>query len=389
MGETSERKAGGNERGFVAPGPTKKNRPINILHRFKQLCALHLFIVFLFLPLFWNVYAFTELINSIRNVRNNEVTVRNAVLTVVLCYAFYYWVKDKGAQFRGRYFSQRMRKLPFWKVVFGYFPVKIILSEELIQQSSREVVSAEQREDDPIVSDFHGLPVDRNYLVGYHPHGCFTIGEIGCFATEAAGFSRKFLGLRSWMAVNPAFFRWPIARELAISMGFIGATYNEMRYLLDPERCGEKGNFLVISVGGVSEMLETTKGQYILSLEKRYGFFKLALETGASLIPCVGFGETNLYNTVKAKSGTFLRKMQDRIQERLGYPAFLFYAYGLAPYPKPVYTVVGAPISCEKTVNPSKEQIAELKSRYIEELSRLYRRYKDAYDPQAGELKVT
>ncbi|CAL8071216.1 unnamed protein product [Calicophoron daubneyi] len=134
--------------------------------------------------------------------------------------------------------------------------------------------------------------------------------------------------------------------------------------------------------------METVRNRYILSMSRRNGFFKLALETGASVIPCMSFGETSIYNTIKARKGTYTQKIQDWIQRRLGFPAFLFYANGLAPYPKPINTVVGAPISCDRVMNPTVEQISALKSEYVENLLKLFRRYKNVYDPLAEEVEI-
>ena len=44
-------------------------------------------------------------------------------------------------------------------------------------------------------------------------------------------------------------------------------------------------------VGGAAESLEAFPGQYRLVLRKRKGFIRIALETGASLVPVFSFGE--------------------------------------------------------------------------------------------------
>ena len=47
--------------------------------------------------------------------------------------------------------------------------------------------------------------------------------------------------------------------------------------------------------GGEKEQIITVKGRHRLYLLKRKGFCKIALESGASLVPIYVFGETELY----------------------------------------------------------------------------------------------
>ena len=54
------------------------------------------------------------------------------------------------------------------------------------------------------------------------------------------------------------------------------------------------------------------------------------------------------------------------------------------PFRKPINVVVGAPIPVEKCENPTKEQVAELHSIYIEALRKLY----DDYNPTYGDKNI-
>ena len=50
-------------------------------------------------------------------------------------------------------------------------------------------------------------------------------------------------------------------------------------------------------VGGVPEMMMASKPNEIqLHLSQRKGFVKMAIEAGATLVPCFVFGETETYN---------------------------------------------------------------------------------------------
>jgi hypothetical protein len=52
---------------------------------------------------------------------------------------------------------------------------------------------------------------------------------------------------------------------------------------------------VVLVVGGADEALLSGTKKMRLVLEGRKGFVKMGLETGASLVPCLAFGENNAY----------------------------------------------------------------------------------------------
>ncbi|CAL8071294.1 unnamed protein product [Calicophoron daubneyi] len=316
---------------------------------------------------------------------------RSSVLLVgIICYVAYHWIKDKDTSFRGVYLNKMLRHASFWSNLFNYFPVQMILSDELIEYSQKNQEFSTSGSDDVQGHRcaFSGLPADRNYLLCYHPHGLMGQGALACFGTEAVGFSKVFPGLKPWVAIHPAFFRAPLMREIVLSLGSIAATNNEIRYQLDTEMCGDKGNLVTIVPGGGMEMLESRNDSYTLYLNRRYGIFRLALETGSALIPTISFGETKVYTVIAAKRGTFFRRIQDYFIEMLGVQTFLFYGNGLAPYRRSVNVVVGAPIPCDRVPHPTREQIAELKSNYIKSLTSLFEKYKVFFDPEAGELEM-
>ena len=49
-------------------------------------------------------------------------------------------------------------------------------------------------------------------------------------------------------------------------------------------------------VGGAEESLNARPGIYKLVLKNRKGFVRIAIETGASLVPVFSFGEVEVYD---------------------------------------------------------------------------------------------
>ena len=61
---------------------------------------------------------------------------------------------------------------------------------------------------------------------------------------------------------------------------FAGAVSADKRSLECILNSNEKGNALILFVGGVAEVLKAIPGTYQLILKKRKGFVKIALTTG-------------------------------------------------------------------------------------------------------------
>ncbi len=115
------------------------------------------------------------------------------------------------------------------------------------------------------------------------------------------------------------------------------------------------GNSVLLVLGGAKESLDAHPGTFDLTLKDRKGFVKIALMTGASLVPVFGFGETDLYEQVENPQGSKLRALQERLQTKLGFALPLVkgrgvfnYRAGLLPHRKAIDAVVGAPIDCPK-----------------------------------------
>ncbi|KAL7983068.1 hypothetical protein Chor_010410 [Crotalus horridus] len=183
------------------------------------------------------------------------------------------------------------------------------------------------------------LDPSKNYIFGFHPHGIMVVGGIH-FCTEATGFSKHFPGLKPHMMMLSMCFRVPFFRDYLMSGGFISSDKESASYIL---RKKEGGNIVVIAVGGAKEALDARPGAYILVLENRKGFVRLAIENGTPLVPVFSFGENELYDQVENPKGSWLRWTQERLQKIMGVSLPLFYTrgntFGFLPYWKPIFTV--------------------------------------------------
>lgn len=247
-----------------------------------------------------------------------------------------------------------VRNLAIWKLFRDYFPVQLIKTADL----------------DP----------DKNYIMGYHPHGIMCAGVFCNFATEATNFSKVFPGITPSPVTLEGNFWFPLHREYIMAYGACSVSKESLEYILTKQG---KGNAAIIVVGGAAESLDAHPHQAVLTLERRKGFIKLALRLGASLVPVFSFGENDLYEQLPNPEGSKLRSLQEAFKNIIGFaPPVIIgrgifqYTFGYVPYRRPIYTVVGKPIDVEKIENPTQEDIDKYHELYLKGLKDIFEKYK-------------
>jgi 2-acylglycerol O-acyltransferase 2 len=262
------------------------------------------------------------------------------------------------------YRSEWLRSLPLWRLFAGYFPAKLHKT--------------------------HDLPADRKYIFGYHPHGIISHGAWCAFATNALGFAEKFPGITNSLLTLDSNFRLPFYRDWVLAMGLRSVSKESICNTLSkggPENDG-KGRAVTIVIGGARESLEAQPGTLRLILKGRKGFVKMALRTGADLVPVVGFGENDLYDQLSPKVYPMVHKFQMIVLKvfKFTVPALhgrgvLNYDVGLMPYRRPVNIVVGKPIRVDQShgAQPAQADIDRLHELYVQEVERLWETYKDQF----------
>ncbi|XP_045597368.2 2-acylglycerol O-acyltransferase 1 isoform X1 [Procambarus clarkii] len=275
---------------------------------------------------------------------------------VSLCYLTWF-LGDRTIRNRGGRRIEWVRRWCLWKHYRDFFPIHLIKTAEL----------------DPY----------KNYIMGYHPHGILAAGAFCHFATEGSNFSKTFRGITPHLLTLDGHFHLPFYREFFMASGAVSATRESMDYLLGQEGSGRA---LCLVVGGAKESLDCHPGSVVLHLNKRKGFCKMALRHGASLVPMFSFGENEIYDQVANPEGSLIRRIQNNLQKVIGLAPCMFigrgvfqYSFGIVPFRKPIYTVVGSPIDVPVVKNPTKEQIVGLHETYVNAVISLYNKYKHKY----------
>lgn len=219
------------------------------------------------------------------------------------------------------------------------------------------------------------------YIFGYHPHGIIGMGALAAIATEGTFWSRLFPGIPTTLLTINNQFSVPLYREYLLSLGLASVSKKSCTALLD------KGQSIVIVVGGAQESLLARPGTMDLVLAKRKGFVKLAMSVpGTSLVPVLGFGENDLYDQVQNDPSSRLFQIQTFLKNKIGFTVPLMHArgiftydFGIIPYRRPLNIVVGAPIPVPVITTPSAEQIDYYHGLYVDAVKKLFETHKERF----------
>ncbi|KAJ9626453.1 diacylglycerol O-acyltransferase 1 [Taxawa tesnikishii (nom. ined.)] len=291
---------------------------------------------------------------------------------LLLPYLLYVLFSKAGTSGTLQYRSERLRRLPVWSLFASYFPARLHRSQP--------------------------LPPTRKYVFGYHPHGIISHGAFAAFATEALGFGQLFPGITNTLLTLDSNFRIPLYRDYALRLGLASVSRESCENLLSkggPNGEG-MGRAITIVVGGARESLDAQPGALRLVLKRRKGFIKLAIRTGADLVPVLAFGENELYEQFDPTAHPRIHKFQLLVKKFMGFTVPLFHArgvfnydVGMMPYRRPLNIVVGKPIMVERQERPDQAYVDEIHAQYVQELKRIWDEWKDVFAKRrTGELEI-
>ena len=174
-------------------------------------------------------------------------------------------------------------------------------------------------------------------------------------------------------AMTSAVFKIPIVRHVYAWMSACDAAKSNMMKLL------KQGMSINICPGGVREVMYLgDRSKKTIFLKKRLGFTKLAMTSGASIVPTFIFGQDNLFDYYISRN-SFLSSMG----RKLGFAPMIFFGMGGLPMgpPKssPITVIVGKPLEIPHKENPTEEELLKYHQLFIAETIKLYDDHKDEY----------
>jgi 2-acylglycerol O-acyltransferase 2 len=171
-----------------------------------------------------------------------------------------------------------------------------------------------------------------------------------------------------------ATFLTPFYREWILANGFISADKSTLVKTLQTKS-------LILVPGGAVEALYCQPGTMKLYLKNRKGFIRLAMETNKPLIPCIGFGENEIFDTVAPTkvcsncTGGFFPSLQFgwiRFQRWFMSQTGVSLPLVIRPIPRAtkIRVVVGSPLLLDSSLS-----VDENHRIYVENLTKLYHRH--------------
>lgn len=167
--------------------------------------------------------------------------------------------------------------------------------------------------------------------------------------------------------------RTPIFRQFLATIGVIDASAHIARAALDNKTT------IGISTGGVAEVFETNNKDQVIVLKSRMGIIKLAFRTGADLVPCYLFGNTELLSLWTG--GATWHEFFKNLSRKIGFATILFWGrFGLpVPYRIPILGVMSAPIPVPKKEEPTDEELKFYHELLMQRMTDLFEEHKHAY----------
>ena len=208
---------------------------------------------------------------------------------------------------------------------------------------------------------------ETNYLLIYAPHGLFGVG-LNLWAKSLY----ETYGMVGMFTVADVVLSLPLLRRLMVWWGANRVSAAEIRRSLATPY---PHNILMLQPDGVAGMFYGTTHEQIL-LKKRLGFCKVALQTGAHLVPCYAFGANQMYtryfnqHSLAARLSSALRTSLVFWTGRWGVP------FGVIPNPVKLVVAVGAPLAVTKVAAPTNEQVEALHATFVSAMRDLFERHK-------------
>lgn len=211
----------------------------------------------------------------------------------------------------------------------------------------------------------------KKYMFCYHPHGVYAFGIFNFVFGDTSGFKAHFPDSAGVLVgVANALLHIPIVGTLFSYFGFIPASKKSLE-----EACGTEYDLVVVP-GGIAEMTKYHPDKEVLYLKARFGFIRMALKHGRSVVPVYGFGENNTFVVYR-----WFKRLRERMSRKFRMSLVLFRGRGptLIPLQVPLNVVCGKPMDLPKIPDPSDFVVQYYHKEYLTRIEQLYEAHKSKH----------
>lgn len=336
----------------------------------------------------------------------------------MIYYTIFYYLLDRSPVNGGVWYrrSERLRRLGFWKLLVGYFPIKLHKMADL--KPTFALTDENEKQDCQNTANLKR--VGPKYIFGYHPHGVIATGVSSGLTNNGTNWDGLFPGIKCFVTTLVNQFYVPFYRDYLMALGVTSVVKKNLKLILN------KGGSVIIVVGGARESLLAKPGLNSIVLNKRKGFIKLALESlddeGLCVVPVYGFGENDIYDvfftdnhgndnetkpdekeegefelqnnncnsnimlkSLLMKTRGLIYNIQITLKNNFGWTVPIVvsrgifnYDFGILPYRKPINVVVGNPITITRLNGlTSNDEITQYEidywhEKYVQELKNVW-----------------
>jgi 2-acylglycerol O-acyltransferase 1 len=140
------------------------------------------------------------------------------------------------------------------------------------------------------------------------------------------------------------------------------------------------GNGIIISVGGHREAKRARPSSMDVVVKIRKGFIRLAVETGADIVPVIGFGENDIFEQ-PVHTGTLGQRIWKSLCQ---FPPEANehrkrFSIGM-PFRKALHVVVGSPITVQQQDSADEDYVDKLQGAYIEQLEQIWSDWREHFE---------
>jgi len=215
------------------------------------------------------------------------------------------------------------------------------------------------------------LSKEKAYILAAWPHGLLGGGGQFCFVDlHLQGFHTTFTGASVIQYI-------PFLRRFMRLCGTADVSKKSLSKVLRPEAHPYSVAHLV--VGGIAEMFYGSQGVEQIVLAKRKGFIKLAMQTGAAIIPSYTFGTNQMYYRPCGPK-SLLAKLSSVLQVSVTPWCGRWYVpFSPVPFKVPVLSVLGEVFELPHKAEPTNEEVEEHHARFCKAMKQLFDEHKQEY----------